>query len=475
MMPGTFKMLIIAVVTVSSHPSVQAWQKDSSSLHSSSNQGQVSLYELTVPKLRERQFGSRLEPVVLLGSYRGESDYSKIYSSDGSAPYNSYLAAYRSDGLRLYTRVDIPASPAPANGYPVLIFTHGYVGIAEAPNFHFSYTDKSMYAELIDAYVDAGFVVLTPGYRGHGVANGIQADGIDYMEKWDNGSYVSPIFYAIDVLNLLDGVQSLEALEWPGKQDKITVNLERISLAGHSQGGDVALNVLAVAGEGSKVKNKIRSASIWSGTFPDRMTQAETYYPMQSTPEAFTGGDGKWTGTAAGTDGSFNPNFIFAYPSDWIETPHVKDWTWQKKTWFRTNVGDALVVKFDEMYDALINYTTDVDKPQYHISKNADGKTTISHDPTVLNLMNSLGAFQHAQYLTEPLNLHVPDQDFYSLPEWNENLCKRVDAANGDCRLYIYPQNNHGLRLSSHAWFSGPAAPEGYRLMIERDIRHFRQ
>ena len=436
---------------------------------------QVSLKELTVPKLRGRHFSSRLEPVLRLGSEKGESDYSKIYSQDGSAPYNSYLASYRSDGLRLYTRVDVPASTPPKGGYPVLIFTHGYVGIEEAPTFHFSYTDKSMYAELIDAYVDAGFVVLTPGYRGHGVANGVYAEGIEYMKKWDNGSYVSPVFYAVDVLNLLDGVQSLENIEWPDGQEQIAINPEKISLAGHSQGGDVALIVLAVAGEGSNVKNQIHSASIWSGTFVGRMTQANTYYPMQSTSEAFMSGDGTWTGTAVGKDGSINSNFIFGYPADWIETPDTSIWTWQNKIWSHTSVENALSEKYGEMYNALSSYTTDVDRPRFRVATSSRGKTIVSHDPMVLNLMNSLGAFHHADYLTEPLNLHVPDQDFYSLPEWNNNLCQRINVRADSCKVYVYPQNNHGLRFSKHSWFSGPDAQEGYRPMIDRDLRHFQK
>lgn len=466
---------LVAALALSLSSAIVAQGKNEAIPSSRFNDQKISLKELTVPELRNRFFGSTIEYTSRLGSNKGESEYSKIYSKDGSASYNSYLAAYHSDELRLYTRVDIPASPPPISGYPVLIFTHGYVGIEEAPTFHFSYTDKSMYAELIDAYVDAGFIVLTPGYRGHGVANGIQAEGIDYMEKWDNGSYVSPIFYAIDVLNLLDGVQSLEDIEWPDEQPPITINPRKIFLAGHSQGGDVALNVLAVAGEGSKVKNQIRSASIWSGTFPDRITQANTYFPMQSTSEAFTSGDGSWTGTAIGADGSVNPNFIFGYPSDWIETPDPSIWTWQNKTWFHSSVADALQSKFGEMYSTLTDHTRDFDNPQFNIRKLKNGRLEASHDPDVLALMQSLGAFRHAQYITEPLNLHVPDQDFYSLPEWNEDLCDRIKGANGKCQVFIYPQNNHGLRLSKHNWFSGPDAQEGYHQMIERDILHFRQ
>ncbi len=82
------------------------------------------------------------------------------------------MASYHSDGLRLYTRVDIPTSAMPSEGYPVLIFAHGWVGVDKAPSYNFSYPADSYYGDIIDYFVDAGFVVIFPGYRGHGTVDG---------------------------------------------------------------------------------------------------------------------------------------------------------------------------------------------------------------------------------------------------------------------------------------------------------------
>lgn len=351
----------------------------------------------------------------------------------------------------------------PSHGYPVVIFVHGWVGIEGAPLLDFYYDPESNYAQMIDAYVDAGFVVMTPGWRGHGSVNGVAADGIEFMAAWDNGSYISPVFYAIDVLNLLDGLSSVAQLD-----------LSRINLVAHSQGGDVALIALAVAGEGSKVTNEIHAASIWSGTFPTRFTQLETYWPMQASREAFLCGDGTWNGTAIGADESVNPSFIFGYPSDWIGSPNAGDWTWQNDTWNLPSVVDAWAVKLDQMYGAVNKYVAEIDDASYSIAVIPGARPQVSHDPRVIEGMREIGAFHKPQFLTEPLALQHSDRDFYSFPEWNADLCRRINQAGGDCHDFGYKGNTHSLRISEHAWFSGNHSEPGFSYALQRDIALFR-
>ena len=350
----------------------------------------------------------------------------------------------------------------PVGGYPVVIFLHGWVGIDDAPSLDFYYDDDN-YAQMIDAYVDAGFAVFTPGWRGHGTVNGVPADGIEFLEAWDNGSYLSPVFYAIDVLNLLDGLSSVAQLD-----------LEHINLASHSQGGDVALLALAVAGEGSGVKNSIHAASIWSGTFPPRFTQLVTYWPMQTAPEAFMSGDGTWNGTAVGADGSVNPNFIFGYPADWIGTVDKKEWTWQHDTWSLPTVVDAITVKLDQMYGAISGYVSDIDDARYTIAFDDANLFEVEHDPRIVAAMRNIDAFSQERYLTEPLVLQHSDRDFYSFPEWNADLCRRISRAGGSCFDFEYAGNTHALRVSDHAWFAGAEASPGFGYALQRDMALFR-
>ncbi len=408
----------------------------------------ASLSELSTEALRQRQYQSNIT----------------IEHTTDSRPNESFLASYRSDGLRIYTRIDVPTDPPPDDGYPIVIFVHGWAGIERAPEYDFYFKEYTDYAEMVAAYVDAGFVVFVPGWRGHGTVNEVPADGIEFMEFFDNGSYLSPVFYAIDVLNLVDGLQSFAA---------VPLDLGRINLSSHSQGGDVALLVLAVAGENSKVDNAINAASIWSGTFPSRFTQVHTYHPMESTLQAFMSGDGTWTGTAFGADGGENPNFVFGYPPDWIGTVNRTEWTWQNDIWSDRTVLEAVESKFIQMYDVVNTRVEDINGADFEIVEHPDGTFSVDHDPRVADAMAKIGAYDFEQYLTEPLLLQHSDRDFYSLPSWNAELCRRINNVGGSCWRFEYVENTHGLRTSQRDWFSGPDAVAGFEAALARDIALF--
>lgn len=408
-----------------------------------------SLSQISIETLRQRDYGSTL----------------KVEVRFADEPHETLIASYLSDGLRVYTRIDIPSSDAPASGYPVVVFVHGWMGIDAAPSTDFYMNDESSYNKMITSYVEAGFVVLTPGWRGHGTVNGIAAEGIEFMRDWDNGSYISPVYYAIDVLNLLDSMQTFTTAN---------LDLSDINLVAHSQGGDVALIALAVSGEGSSVANPISSASIWSGCFPSRFTQLETYQPMQKSPQAFLAGDGIWNGTAVGADGRVNPDFVFGYPADWIETPNIAEWTWQKDVFTNPTVVETLNEHLAQMYNAINNQVGDINDASYEFRVQPDGSTEIIHDDRIRKAMAGVDAFYMEQYLTEPLVLQHSDRDFYSFPEWNADLCARINSDTVTCYDFEYPENTHSLQVSENRWFSSADAVAGFSTAVLRDIALFR-
>lgn len=417
-----------------------------------------SLSTISIEALRERRYDSTIK----LEEKRSD---------------NSFLASYRSDGLRIYTRIDVPETAMPAGGYPVLVFVHGWYGREAAPEYDFFYGPDSLYSRLIGAYTEAGFLVLSPALRGHGSVNGVAAEGLEFLEDWDNGSYISPMFYAIDVLNLLEGVPGLATAGWNqwGVTREVFANPAKINIAGHSQGGDVALAALAVSGEESMLETRLAAGSIWSGCFGTRFSQAEIYGPMASTLQAFMSGDGSWTGSAMGRNGEINHDFIFAFPADWIGTvdPQSQQWTWQADTWSTPTVADAWRRKFGEMYDAINRQVGDIDGASFEVFSPESGRSAVRHDPRVELAMQKIGAFDFAQYLMEPVHFHHSDQDYYSIPEWNADLAERIRLAGGHSADFTYPANNHSLLASEHAWFSHGEVVEGFPYMIERDLALF--
>ncbi len=97
-----------------------------------------SLETLSVDALRVRSYYSHPEVVANLADSALAAVYRQRFLQ-GEAGYDSLLLAYNSDGLRVYSRMDIPAEPPPPGGYPVLVFVQGWYGREAAPGFDFMY------------------------------------------------------------------------------------------------------------------------------------------------------------------------------------------------------------------------------------------------------------------------------------------------------------------------------------------------
>lgn len=437
-----------------------------------------SLRDITIKALRARRYGSKLYIVADLAQGSNAKAYAERFFGGGQAAYASVLASYRSDGLRLYTRIDVPNAPPPAGGYPVIVFLHGWVGYEAARDFHFSYTPESMYAEMIDAYAKAGFVVVTPGYRGHGTVNGRVADGRASMAAWDNATHLAPIFYAIDTLNLIDGLDSVAQLDWQPfghAAHRVRLNLGRLSVAGHSQGGDAALTLLAISGRGSRVVHRPRAGSIMSGTFADRFTQVETYRPMAESSEAFLSGDGTWTGSARGANGAINPHFVFAWPDESIETLDPGQWNWQKERLGAISVCAVARSGFSEMYQRFRSQVADMASLKLISAPDEARKDCgLQQERALARVLPQIGGFRSEAFITARVSLHFSDRDYYSLPDWNYDLCARIKRAGGRCEAHEYRGSTHTLRLSRYTWFSPPGSREAYTQIISRDLAAFR-
>ncbi|MCR9078934.1 MAG: hypothetical protein NXH78_07525 [Hyphomonadaceae bacterium] len=435
------------------------------------------LSDLSISSLRRRSYsGGELKVIAPL-----ERDCTTREAS-GEHPRRASrsFAKYESEGHSIYTRIDVPFVEQAASGYPVMIFAHGWVGAENAPDWHFACTTEfsygDIYGDVVNAWVDAGYVVLVPGYRGHGTINGMPADGHEDMLAWDNGAYLMPSFYAVDVMNLMASSLSpkgIEVTDAEGASRVIKLDPSRVYINGHSQGGDVALTVLAATGEGAASGLALAGASIWAGNIADRFTQLATFEAMNTSPEAFLSGDGSWTGSAIGQDGTRNPNFIFGYPPDWIATPHPDDWTWQGDTFNRSSVAEALSAKATVMYDTLNSQVGAFGDLSWHLETDPDGRFLVSHDPRLVASMQEIGGTDHAEFLTEPLHLHFSDRDYYSLPAWNETLCAELNAAEGACRTFEYVGSTHSLGLSEHDWFSPPGSVAGHASFIRNDLYAF--
>jgi len=160
--------------------------------------------------------------------YPGSDFITEQTLADGDN-YSQYIVSYKSEGLKIYGLLTVPKTEKPKDGFPAIIFNHGYIPPEE-------YKTTERYVSYVAGFARSGFVVFKPDYRGHGDSEGRP-----------EGAYFSPV-YTIDVLNALASVKKLSY-----------VNPERIGMWGHSLGGNITQRALVVN------TKDIKAAVIWGG------------------------------------------------------------------------------------------------------------------------------------------------------------------------------------------------------------------
>jgi dipeptidyl aminopeptidase/acylaminoacyl peptidase len=183
------------------------------------------LHPLTIESLRQQDFpGSNITIEETL---------------EPGSNYDRYIASYLSEGLKIYALLTVPTGEQPAEGWPVIVFNHGYIPPGQ-------YRTTERYVDYVDALARNGYIVFKPDYRGHGNSEG-QA----------TGGYGSPA-YTVDVLN---AVASLK---------KYTdADPNRIGMWGHSMGGHITLRSMVTSKD-------IKAGVIWAGVvgpYPELLTQ----------------------------------------------------------------------------------------------------------------------------------------------------------------------------------------------------------
>ena len=87
-----------------------------------------TLSDLTIEALRARSYNSDISIESTLDNPCVDADTVTSLPAE-KARYTSYMSAYDSDGLRVYARLNIPAGPAPAAGFPTIVFAHAGSGL----------------------------------------------------------------------------------------------------------------------------------------------------------------------------------------------------------------------------------------------------------------------------------------------------------------------------------------------------------
>lgn len=212
---------------------------------------QYPYYNLTIPSLRNRTYKSTL---------------GTLQEIDQNTSYTSYLTSYTSDGLKINGLLTVPVGTTPTNGWPAIVFVHGYIPPQE-------YTTLGNYGDYVDYLARNGFVVFKIDLRGNGSSQGTPA-----------GAYYSS-GYVIDTLNAYAALQSVNS---SSASSSLTVNPDKIGLWGHSMAGNILMRAWAV-------KPDIPAVVIWSGagyTYADLMKYKINDPSYQPSPASSTSANG---------------------------------------------------------------------------------------------------------------------------------------------------------------------------------------
>jgi dipeptidyl aminopeptidase/acylaminoacyl peptidase len=221
----------------------------------------ATLHPLTIESMRLRDYPG--------------SEVTREQELEPGINYDRFRASYYSEGLKIYALLTIPRGQPPAEGWPVIVFNHGYIPPDE-------YRTTERYVAYVDNLARHGYLVFRPDYRGH-----------DQSEGLASGAYGSPD-YVVDVLNAVAAMR-----RFPGADPN------RIGMWGHSMGGYITLRSMVI-------DPQIRAGVIWAGvvgSYPDLM------YRWRRTPTP--GPDGTpfpergWRGGLASIYGSPEENPAF--------------------------------------------------------------------------------------------------------------------------------------------------------------------
>lgn len=235
-----FILAVVIIVVIGfwlKREGVQEKQNESLNIKPVKTEEKKDLNPLTIEAMRKKD-------------YPGSELVIEEIFSDGF-DYYQYVASYKSDGFKIYGLLTVPAAEKPKNGWPVIIFNHGYI-----PPKQYRTTER--YGAYVDAFATAGYIVFKPDYRGNGNSEG-QPEGAYYSTA-----------YATDVLNALSSIKKYK-----------DADPERVGMWGHSMGGNIALRGLVVR------PKDIKAAVIWGGvvgTYNDLMNNWQRKVPYNPPP-----------------------------------------------------------------------------------------------------------------------------------------------------------------------------------------------
>lgn len=142
--------------------------------------------------------------------------------------FTSYLFQFTTTGKKMTGLVNVPATPAPAAGYPVLVMTRGYV----PKEIYQPGVGTKNAAEFFAAH---GFVTVAPDFLGYGGSDP------DMTDSWES-RFIKPI----QLVELIKTIQTSPSLRATDSAMTAKLDPSKLGIWAHSNGGQISLTALEV-------------------------------------------------------------------------------------------------------------------------------------------------------------------------------------------------------------------------------------
>lgn len=175
----------------------------------------LPLLAYTIPSLAAKTF-STTGQLILGETFKFEPEFS------------AQAFRYTSQGKKITGLVNIPTTPMPQTGWPVLIMVRGYV----PPEIYAPGVGTKSAGEF---FTKQGFVTLAPDFLGFGVSDA------DVTDSWES-RFIKPIQLA-ELINTLKSEAKLSATD---SAQIVKLNPAKLGIWAHSNGGQITLTALEI-------------------------------------------------------------------------------------------------------------------------------------------------------------------------------------------------------------------------------------
>ncbi len=167
-------------------------------------------------------------PALTTQTYTASNPLTLTKTLTPQPTFTSYLFQFTTTGKKMTGLLNLPTTPAPPGGYPVLVMVRGYVPL----EIYQPGVGTKNAAEFFSAH---GFATFAPDFLGYGGSDP------DVNDTWES-RFIKPI----QVIEMIKTIQASPAFSATDSAMTAQLNPSKLGIWAHSNGGQISLTALEI-------------------------------------------------------------------------------------------------------------------------------------------------------------------------------------------------------------------------------------